>query len=528
MEEEAPHGSEPAPQSDPEPNAEAHAASKGSSKNPYAPPAAAPEPLPEVPLNKPSRASKGQRIAGALMLLNAAFIFAESVLIKEAPNPTTQALRPMFGLGPALIDVLIGAVLLSGIRSLATWAILRCSLGLVVGAALAWMNGPFAMVMQIAMSGALLALLIGDAGRARILVASCAFGLYGIVEIVGLASIVTGKNPVASLAASMRGDIEGPPVSQVRGAKAIAWEIDLPDKKWFHLKPSPSRPMGPGVEAWLVRPDTGSEVLVITEDAPGKSISVDAYVDAVMGALKSSRGFQITHRGPWRAYPDNGRLVRLSMIVENNPFEYIYGIATTFEHAFQVVACTPKERSAATEAELTAIIDSFRLPQATLASLPEDVEPTPVSVVRGVKLPYSFKAPGSHWHARKQAFVAKDNAVIERWLVWPQRQAHLMIITEEVDAGVIALDRFVDAVINNLKDGDASFTVASRTAYRNDPKRGMVIHAQGKVEGSALGRKVLVWTDGRRGVQLIASYDARDAALVEPEITQIFDSFELP
>lgn len=527
MDEEAPHGAEPDPQSDPKPGAEAHAASKGSSQNPYAPPAAAPDPLPEVPLNKPTRASQGQRIAGALMLLNAAFIFAESVLIKEAPNPATQALRPMFGLGPALIDVLIGAVLLSGVRSLATWAILRCSLGLVVGAALAWMNGPFAMVMQIAMSGALLALLIGDAGRARILVASCAFGLYGIVELVGLASIATGKNPLASLAASMRGDIEGPPVSHLRGAKAVAWELDLPGKLWFHLKQSPSRPMGPGVEAWLARPDARAEVLVITEYAPGKMLPIDTYTDLLMDTLKTRLNFTLLGKEPWKAHPEDGTLVRVSMTVEGIQYVYIYGIVTTFERAFQVVACAPKEGFAQVEPELLTIVHSFRLPQGALAGVPEDVEPAPVSVVRGAKLPYSLKAPGSHWHLRKQEHIVKDNAAIDRWIVWPQKNAHVTSIAEEVDAGVVDLDRFVEAVINNMKTGDTTFNVVSQTAYRNDPKRGQVIHAQSKLGGSVIRRTILVWSDGRRGVQLISSYDESDAKHVEPEITRIFDSFEL-
>jgi hypothetical protein len=154
--------------------------------NPYAPPTAdvvAP-PAPKRTLI-PSEVTQGARIAGGLLIVNGVLAIIDKL--------ATAGTAPSGGLGggvvPIIIDFLIGFSLVNRNPKYLGWAILRAVLGGVIFSLVHVASGNIMlMVFQLAVSGSFLLLLVGDAGKARIGIACSLFGLYALLEIIGLFS----------------------------------------------------------------------------------------------------------------------------------------------------------------------------------------------------------------------------------------------------------------------------------------------------------------------------------------------------
>jgi hypothetical protein len=153
--------------------------------NPYAPPSAASSPsaLDErgpSPLAAPL--SQGPRVAGGLLLVNALLVIAE---FASAVAKTSHV--PGGGVSIAF-DLFIGVSLLTGSRRHLKWAILRSTLGVVIGMAMSiGAASYFEAGFKLVVGGTVLALLVGEASKLRITLACCAFGIYAAAEVIGLA-----------------------------------------------------------------------------------------------------------------------------------------------------------------------------------------------------------------------------------------------------------------------------------------------------------------------------------------------------
>jgi hypothetical protein len=150
--------------------------------NPFAPPASDTQSPPPAPpssvasLTGPN-ITRGARIAGAFLIVNGVLVLGEKLAMPHAGS---------IGIAP-LFDFLIGGTLVAGHGKYRSWAIVRAALGAVVFTAMQLAGGDYiAGAMQIAVSGALLALLLGDAGVARIVVSCVVFGLYAVISLLGL------------------------------------------------------------------------------------------------------------------------------------------------------------------------------------------------------------------------------------------------------------------------------------------------------------------------------------------------------
>ena len=152
--------------------------------NPYAPPSAVSSPsVLDAPGPSPLAAplSQGPRVAGGLLLVNALLVIAEF-----ASTVQTTSHIPGGGVSIAF-DLFIGVSLLTGSRRHLKWAILRSTLGVVIGVAMSIAAGSYMEVgFKLLVGGTVLALLVGEASKLRITLACCAFGLYAAAEVVGL------------------------------------------------------------------------------------------------------------------------------------------------------------------------------------------------------------------------------------------------------------------------------------------------------------------------------------------------------
>jgi hypothetical protein len=338
-------------------------------QNPYAPPAASFEP-PENsrPSRPPDTATRGQRLAGALLIVNAALVLIEAAVTMGTPQPAEA--MPSVGIVPAMIDVGIGASLVSGSRKTLKWAILRVVIGLVVWSGMQLVRGEWVMVaLQAVVGGSFLLLLIGDAGRARIAVGASAFGLFALVSLLGIGVTVTGGNPLASVIGALRPDIEPTPTRQVTGL-ATGYSLTLPNDKWHLRKADAAKKDNPIVDRWLVRPDTDAHILVIVEDVPGANLSVDAYADAILdGAKAASKNLTVLQRDPLPGHAEDGRLLHTTSTIQALELEYYYALIVDHDHAYQIVVFTQRSTFPGLAAELRQIIASFKLPPRSPGSL---------------------------------------------------------------------------------------------------------------------------------------------------------------
>src|SRR5262249_17806255 len=153
----------------------------------YAPPQQDLPPPPPPPTGQlaPGVLARGARVAGWVLLLNAVLGVVERAATDIAQQGSTFAL---------IIDFAIGLSLVRGRPRYLKWAIARAVLGALVFCTLAAVRSDYVMAgFQAAFSGALLALLIGNAGAARIIVAGSIVVLCLVAEGVGLVLTMTHR-----------------------------------------------------------------------------------------------------------------------------------------------------------------------------------------------------------------------------------------------------------------------------------------------------------------------------------------------
>jgi hypothetical protein len=334
-------------------------------RNPYAPPSAFREADEEEKQRRPlapDAATKGQRVAGALLIANALLVFIEGAV--TIGQPTTPAATPGASVMPALIDLGIGASLVSGSGKTARWAVIRVGLGLLLWGGIQLAQGEYAMVaLQSLVSAALLLLLLGDAGRARIAAGATAFGLYAIVSLLGIAVLVGGSNPLAAVMGTLRSDIEATPAKVVTGV-AAPYSYAVPNDRWYLRKTEAAKKDNALVDRWLTRPDKDAHVIVIVEDLPpGSTLPIDAYADAVLeGAKKASANIAVLERHPLAGHLDNGMFLHTTGTIGAIDLEYYYALIADHDHAYQIIAFSMKSGFASLASEMQAMIASFKLP----------------------------------------------------------------------------------------------------------------------------------------------------------------------
>lgn len=492
----------------------------------YAPPTA---PMPEPPpITAPYETTLGQRIAGGLLITNALILGLEMALMPTDPTANDPFSSPGRSVIPALIDVFIGISLLSKNKKVVPWAIFRAALGLVVFVALRAFQGDMLLVvMQLAVSGALLLLLIGDAGKPRIAVASALFGTYGLLSMIGISAEVTGKNPIAAIIQGASGQLEAEPASVVIG-ESSHYQITAPNDKWRLRTRAAAKKDNALADRWLTRPDVDAHVIVIAEKVAGSMVLPDPLADAVItNSRDASKGFKLIDRNPLRTRPEDGRMLHHQSTVNGMDIESLVGVVGYYEHGFQVVAFARRNTFPEIESELRGIVESFKPPTDEPVSAPADCEPTPAGHIEGIAQKYSVTAPGEGWFLRRDAITKKDNPLADRWLVRPEKDQHILIIAEEAPGAVIDVDKYADAITENIKKGGTG-ELLSREPSKSQPKIGRILHAKVMVQDQSLEYLYGLFAEGSRAFQVVAFASAATFGKSEADFRKAIESFKLP
>jgi len=494
--------------------------------NAYAPPTAPMQDRP--PPIVPFEATLGQRIAGGLLIANAVIVGLELLLMPSDPTSKDPFNSPGRSVLPALIDVFIGVSLLSKNKKVLPWAILRAALGLVIFVAIRAVQGDvFLAVMQMAVSGSLLLLLIGDAAKPRIAIGGALFGIYGLLSLVGIGAELTGHNPLASLIQGASGQLEAEPARNITG-ETSHYQLTTPSDKWRLRTREAAHKDNPLADRWLTRPDIDAHVIVIAEKIPGGMILPDALTDAVIdNAKKATTEFTLIDRQPLRTRPEDGRMLHTQSTVNALAIESLVGVVGYYEHGFQIVAFARRGSFAGAEAELRSIVESFKPPTDERPSAPADCEPGAVTRVEGVAQKYVITAPGEGWFLRTDQAAKKDNALADRWIVRPELGAYILVIAEEAPGTVIDIETYADAIATNIKTG-LSGEVISREPSKSQPKIGRILHAKATVDGTQFEYLYGLFADGPRAFQVVAFSTAASFDKVEADFRKSIESFKLP
>ena len=155
--------------------------SPASEVNAYAPPQADTTVAPVLPSLVSEDAPPNVKVAGWLMIVNAALVLISRIIL-----PMTVPV----GFLPAIIDLLIGSSLARGKTSLRLWALIRCVGGVVLSGVFLLPHDQYLEFgVAVAACGSLFALLLGRARMPRIVICCVVFGLYLIVNLIGLVAL---------------------------------------------------------------------------------------------------------------------------------------------------------------------------------------------------------------------------------------------------------------------------------------------------------------------------------------------------
>jgi hypothetical protein len=500
--------------------------------NPYEKPAHADEPEPPRAPTPKGREPAGlaRRIAGGMMLANGVLVILEVALTPALNTPAAGPTgSPVVSGVSSLLDIGIGISLLTGSSALATFAIVRSALGLTAGLAMRAGEGPIGMATQAIMCLSLLGLLIGKAERVRTAISASAMGLYLAVQMLAIASLVTGTNPLAPALLASAGDIEGSPVTRATGIR-VPYEISFSSGDWYPRKPERFAKEYPLVDRWFVHPKSDVHVLVIVEHAPDKHFPIDAFADVVIdNTKKETPSLAVASREPWPLHPERGRLVKALGTREGVPFEWRFAFLSTYERAVYVLTVGSTQAIAPMDAELRAIVDSFRLPPGVLDALPADLVPGPAGKVAGGLMPYSITGPNAEWHVRRPESFKAQNADIDRWLTRRDYDAHVIVVAEEMPPGIeLPLDNYVEAVIGALKTGASRFELVSREPWAKHPQAGVRLRVSLTRQEVELEYDCGIFARKSRGFQVQAFAPKATFAAASADLAKVVDSFDPP
>jgi hypothetical protein len=158
--------------------------------------------------------------------------------------------------------------------------------------------------------------------------------------------------------------------------------------------------------------------------------------------------------------------------------------------------------------------------------LSRQVEKEAVKVVEGEKFRYRVTSPNDKWFLRKADLAKKDNPLADRWLVRPDRDAHLMVLAEEVPGtGFLDMERFATVVLDNARKSVTGLVVIEQKSLPHTlPNK--FIHTRGKVQGMDIETYYGLFIRDRILFQVLGFANQSGFPGVESELQQLIKSFE--
>lgn len=155
------------------------------------------------------------------------------------------------------------------------------------------------------------------------------------------------------------------------------------------------------------------------------------------------------------------------------------------------------------------------------------LESTAATVVQGEKYQYHLTPSSTKWFVRKAEYAHKDNALADRWLVRPDKDAHIFVIGEKLQDDVrVDMDRFADVIAQTARRAASKFTVVA-----TEPLSTLVASRLLEVKMSSKGQNL----HGYYGLfarepyiyQVIGLVSEQEFSSISLELKESVSSFEL-
>lgn len=154
-----------------------------------------------------------------------------------------------------------------------------------------------------------------------------------------------------------------------------------------------------------------------------------------------------------------------------------------------------------------------------------DLEPGPVESVTGAAVPYRLAVPPGSWYLRTAAAAQRENPLADRWLVRPDRDAHVLVIAETLSPGaVVEMARFREVVIGNMEQGQPTFVVTSEGPLPTALEAGHLVEGRSVIEGQPLEWRIALYVQSPHIIQVLGFGNGKSFPEVETEIQAIVGS----
>jgi hypothetical protein len=292
----------------------------------------------EFDANRPQGASVAARIAGAVLVLNAALALVGMFFAPEQSGP----INPV---GSAAVDLILGGGLVIGSVKHLRFVLIRVVLGFLLYSGIAISQSDwFSLGGQAALSTGLFLLLIGRPASFRIAVSLSVLSVYALVALAGTQYLATGRSALTPLVMHSHYDL-----SALSGARVQfhddQYSIGGLPNRWLLRSPAEARRENPVCSVWLVNPDFDAHIQVIAERLkPSADIVSSEVADFVISNFEEALdGFHLEERKQSKINNLAVEVVEVTGTVEGLSLQYRVGCYGSDNTAIQVI-CFAGER----------------------------------------------------------------------------------------------------------------------------------------------------------------------------------------
>ncbi len=293
------------------------------------------------------------RTAGVLFLL-----LGLINLFNEASQPV-HVLVSTSGIA-YIICLLIGTLLFLRIPDIVPFARFTVIAGFVLQGGYLILHGLFLdFMLQLILCGGLWLVLSPRSKEFRILQLS---GILFVVLVLGVDMfvLVTRYDGAGSMKDNPTIGISAATVDTVYG-NAYAYRLDFGESIWHERYRKTYLKSDPATDLWLVDPQKDAHLIVIGEHTPdGSNANLDAFAAAVKyNLLEKNPGAKLINISRLYGVYYDGILLKLKSDVDGVPLEYLVGLYTVKNYAFQVIGYTHVKAFSSFEPNFVDAIKSF-------------------------------------------------------------------------------------------------------------------------------------------------------------------------
>ena len=239
--------------------------------------------------------------------------------------------------------------------------LVRVVLGLIVFSAIAVHQADwFTVGFQVAVSSGFLLLLVGKAGRGRIVVASVLISANLVLGLVGVQYVISGRSLLTPLLARAHNDLSRLDGSNLTG-HVVPYSIGgLPEGWWVRDREEAMKD-NPATDLWLINLKYDAHIQVIAERLD-TDVAPTAVADFVVSNFeKTLEGFTLNGREPLVVNGLEAEVVDVSGRTSGIDLRYRVGCFASGPVAIQVICVSNPRAFSAVEADFDAAIRSLVL-----------------------------------------------------------------------------------------------------------------------------------------------------------------------